>query len=147
LTFIAHNPTALENILLMARESTKGRRIVVFGCEGEKDRLKRPLMGKIAVENAEIPILTADNLYHEDLNQIFEDVLHDLPSEQRNGLIIEPNRKEAIERAIWMARPDDFLIVAGKGHEEFLIKGSEEIVFNDAEVIKEILSSNLKSLV
>jgi UDP-N-acetylmuramoyl-L-alanyl-D-glutamate--2,6-diaminopimelate ligase len=140
----AHNPAALENILIMARENTKGRRIVVFGCEGEKDRLKRPLMGKIAVENAEIPILTSDNTYHEDLNQIFEDVLHDLPGKKRNSLIIEPNRKEAIEKAIDLAMPGDFLIVAGKGHEEYLINGSEEIIFNDAEVIKEILCSNCK---
>jgi UDP-N-acetylmuramyl tripeptide synthase len=67
----AHNPDALNNILEMAAEQTTGRRILVFGCEGEKDRLKRPLMGEIAVINAEIPILTSDNVYHEDLEQIF----------------------------------------------------------------------------
>jgi UDP-N-acetylmuramoyl-L-alanyl-D-glutamate--2,6-diaminopimelate ligase len=135
----AHNPAALENILKMAKENTRGRRIIVFGCEGEKDRLKRPLMGKIAAANAEIPILTTDNIYHEDVEQIFNDVLNDLPPSERSRILVEEDRGQAIKRAIEFAQPGDFLIVAGKGHEEFLIKGSKQLPFNDVQVIKEFL--------
>ncbi|MGE5582391.1 MAG: UDP-N-acetylmuramoyl-L-alanyl-D-glutamate--2,6-diaminopimelate ligase [Bacillota bacterium] len=138
----AHNPAALENILKMAKENTRGRRIVVFGCEGEKDRLKRPLMGKIAVENAEVPILTADNIHHEDLDQIFEDVLKDLQPEERQRILVEPDRGEAIKKAVALAKSGDFLIVAGKGHEEYLVKGSEYHRFNDLSVLREILAEN-----
>jgi UDP-N-acetylmuramoyl-L-alanyl-D-glutamate--2,6-diaminopimelate ligase len=135
----AHNPAALENILKMARENTRGRRIIVFGCEGEKDRLKRPLMGKIAVSNSEIPILTVDNIHHEKIEQIFSDVLKDLSPHERERIIVEPDRGAAIQKAIKLAKPGDYVIVAGKGHEEFLIKGSTRFHFSDAEVIREIL--------
>ena len=137
----AHNPAALENILKMAKEYTSGRRIIVFGCEGEKDRLKRPLMGKIAVQNSEVTILTSDNLYHEEINQIFNDILADLsPAEQRR-LIIEPNRFKAIKKAVQIAQSGDFLILAGKGHEKFLIKGSKRIKFDDAQTLQDILNN------
>lgn len=135
----AHNPAALENILKMAGEYTRGRRILVFGCEGEKDRLKRPLMGAIAVRNAEVPILTSDNVYREDIRQIFGDVLQSLsPGEQRR-FIIEPDRREAIKTAVSLAKPGDFLIVAGKGHEQFLVRGDEKIPFDDAEELRRLL--------
>jgi UDP-N-acetylmuramoyl-L-alanyl-D-glutamate--2,6-diaminopimelate ligase len=139
----AHNPAALENILQMARDETSGRRIIVFGCEGEKDRIKRPMMGRIAVDNAEVPILTSDNLYHEDIGQIFDDVLRDLPEQSRRSLIVEPDRREAIKKAVAMAEPGDFIIVAGKGHEQYLVKGSEYEHFNDVEVVKEILANQM----
>ncbi|HBE77358.1 MAG TPA: UDP-N-acetylmuramoyl-L-alanyl-D-glutamate--2,6-diaminopimelate ligase [Firmicutes bacterium] len=135
----AHNPAALENILKMAEENTGGRRIVVFGCEGEKDRLKRPIMGKIAADNSEIPILTTDNIYYEAVPQIFADVLHDLPPFLRSKILIEPDRAAAIHKAIELARPGDFVIVAGKGHEEVLVRGSEHLHFNDVEVVEEFL--------
>lgn len=136
----AHNPDALNNISMMARESTTGKVILVFGCEGEKDRLKRPLMGKIAVQNAEIPILTSDNLYHEEFSQIFGDIIKDLSKSERDHLIIEPDRKQAIQKAIELAKPDDFVIIAGKGHEQYLVTGTGKIEFNDVEIVKEIFS-------
>ena len=136
----AHNPAALESILQMAREQSDGRRIIVFGCEGEKDRTKRPIMGKIAVTNAEIPILTSDNLYDEDIGQIFDDVLHDLGDNQRRSLIVEPDRRSAIRKALELARPGDFVIVAGKGHEQYLIRGSAREPFNDLRTIQELLA-------
>jgi UDP-N-acetylmuramyl-tripeptide synthetase len=135
----AHNPDALAKILEMAGEEGSGRRILVFGCEGEKDRVKRPIMGRIAFKNSEIPILTSDNLYHEDLNHIVDDVLQTLDASERSKMIVEPDRRKAIEKAIGMARPGDFIIVAGKGHEEYLVSGNQQIHFNDAEVIQEIL--------
>ena len=138
----AHNPAALEHILIMAREYTKGRVILVFGCEGEKDRLKRPLMGRIAVQKADIPILTSDNLYYEDINQIIADVTENLTSADKFNLIIEPDRKEAIKKAVQLAAADDFVIVAGKGHKQYLVKGSEQIEFNDFEILKDILNVN-----
>jgi UDP-N-acetylmuramoyl-L-alanyl-D-glutamate--2,6-diaminopimelate ligase len=141
----AHNPAALENILKMAKENTKGRRIIVFGCEGEKDRLKRPLMGKIAASNSDVAILTVDNIHHENVEQIFNDVLHDLPPLERSKMIVEPDRGQAIKKAIELAKPNDFLIVAGKGHEEFLVNGSQQLHFNDAEVIKEFLENKSTS--
>ncbi|HEX3047141.1 MAG TPA: UDP-N-acetylmuramoyl-L-alanyl-D-glutamate--2,6-diaminopimelate ligase, partial [Bacillota bacterium] len=123
----------------MAGEQVKGRRILVFGCEGEKDRLKRPLMGEIAVLKAEVPILTSDNVYHEDLEQIFADVFKELTPEERIKLRVEPDRRKAIEKAIDLAQPGDFVIIAGKGNEEYLIQGNERIPFDDVEVVKEIL--------
>ncbi len=141
----AHNPAALENILQMAKEQSGGRRIIVFGCEGEKDRLKRPLMGKIAAENAEVPILTADNLYHEEIHQIFADVLRDLPESERQAIIVEPDRRAAIRKAVELARPGDFLIVAGKGHEQYLVRGSAQEPFNDVEVLQEILADQAET--
>lgn len=141
----AHNPAALQNILEMAREQTNGRRILVFGCEGEKDRLKRPLMGQVAINHAEISILTSDNLFNEDINQIFEDVLQGIPEEQKVDLILEPDRKIAIKKAVELARPGDFVIIAGKGHEKYLIKGTQKIQFDDVEILKEILTTtNIK---
>ncbi len=138
----AHNPAALENILEMAHRRTGGRRILVFGCEGEKDRLKRPLMGQVAVLNAEIPILTSDNNNQEEPNQIFSDVLSGIPAAQQKNLTIEPDRKQAIRRAVELAEPGDFIIVAGKGHERTLIQGAEKILFDDAEVLREMLHGN-----
>lgn len=142
----AHNPAALENILKTARGYTKEKLILVFGCEGEKDRLKRPLMGKIASQNADIVILTSDNVYGEDPGQIFDDVMKNLSETERARLIAEPDRKKAIMRAIDYAEPGDFVIVAGKGHEQYLVKGSEQIPFNDVQVLEELLSYERKCL-
>ncbi|WP_165907927.1 UDP-N-acetylmuramoyl-L-alanyl-D-glutamate--2,6-diaminopimelate ligase [Hydrogenispora ethanolica] len=136
----AHNPAALESILEMAREQCSGRRIIVFGCEGEKDRLKRPLMGRIAVQNADIPILTSDNLYHEDIGQIFEDVQRGMGEEERRALIVEPDRRNAIRKALELAQPGDFVIVAGKGHEQYLVRGSVYQPFSDVQILQELLA-------
>lgn len=138
----AHNPAALENILKMAAEYTGGRRILVFGCEGEKDRVKRPIMGEIALHNAEVPILTSDNVYQEDIRQIFSDVLQSLPLGEQKRFIIEPDRRQAIKTAVSLARPGDFLIVAGKGHEQYLVQGNEKLHFDDAEELRQILQGN-----
>lgn len=135
----AHNPAALENILAMARVHTKGRLILVFGCEGEKDRIKRPLMGKIAVQQADIAILTSDNIYFEDVNQIFNDVLTGLAKNEQLRMMIEPDRKIAIQKAIDLAGADDFIIIAGKGHEQYLVNGADKIPFNDEAVLRELL--------
>ena len=135
----AHNPGALESIVKMARENTHGKVLLVFGCEGEKDRLKRPLMGQIAARYVDTPILTADNIYHEDLDRIFQDVLQGLSSAEKKKLRLEPDRRAAIRKAVELAKPGDFLIVAGKGPEEYLVKGAEKIHFNDPEVIQELL--------
>ena len=135
----AHNPAALENILKMAGEYTRGRRILVFGCEGEKDRVKRPLMGAIAAYHAEVPILTSDNVYHEDILQIFTDVLQSLSPGEQGRFIIEPDRRKAIKTAVSMANPGDFLIVAGKGHEQYLVQGNQKLHFDDAEELRRLL--------
>lgn len=137
----AHNPAALENILKMAAEQTKGRIILAFGCEGKKDRTKRPLMGRTAVLYADLPILTSDNLYDEDPNQILRDVRSGLSPVECSKLLVIPDRRVALEWAIQAAQAGDFVIIAGKGHEQFLIKGSEKIPFNDADVLAEILAA------
>lgn len=132
----AHTPDGLENILKTAREFTKGRLISVFGCGGDRDKTKRPIMGKIASEISDIAIVTSDNPRSEEPMKIIDDIVQGIKKE--NYLIVE-NRRNAIKKAMEIAQKDDVIVVAGKGHEDYQILKDKVIHFDEREVIGEII--------
>lgn len=143
----AHNPDALKKVLIMGREvAPNGRLLLVFGAEGAKDRLKRPIMGAVAARYSDWAVITSDNLYHEDPWEIAREVEKGLLQEgpPRLGYEIIVDRREAIERALRAASPGDIVIIAGKGHETSIIVGDTSIPFNDREVVEEILGRLLR---
>lgn len=135
----AHNPGALKALLRFAREQSAGRVILVFGAEGEKDRGKRALMGEAAAIGADFIVLTNDNPHREPEQIIFADVLQGLRGAAGRYMCV-PDRREAIGRALAMAKPGDFVVVAGKGHETTQIVGEQAREFSDVKVIEQWLS-------
>ena len=135
----AHTPDALENILNTAKEFAKGNIITVFGCGGDRDATKRPLMGKISQKLSDTCIVTSDNPRTEDPKLIIDDILDGLDKENRNYKVII-DRKEAIEEAIKMAKKDDVVIIAGKGHENYQIIGKTKHHFDDKEIARDCLA-------
>jgi UDP-N-acetylmuramoyl-L-alanyl-D-glutamate--2,6-diaminopimelate ligase len=130
----AHTPDSLENVLRTARELARNRLICVFGCGGDRDRDKRPLMGAIAARLADRAILTSDNPRSEEPLAIIAEVLAGAPE-----LEVEPDRRSAIERAIEAAGEGDAVVVAGKGHEQGQQFADELLPFDDREVARETL--------
>lgn len=127
----AHTPDSLENLLRAARPFVKGQMACVFGCGGDRDRTKRPLMGEITARLADKAIVTSDNPRTEDPNQILQDVLAGIPAEVQP--VVEVDRRVAIQTAIAQAKPGDTILIAGKGHEDYQILGTEKIHFDDRE--------------
>lgn len=132
----AHTPDGLDNVLRTARDFTKGRLISVYGCGGDRDRTKRPIMGKIGTELSDLAILTSDNPRTEDPFSIIDDIVKGI--EKDNYIVVE-NRREAIKKAMTVAQKDDVIVVAGKGHEDYQILKDKTIHFDEREVIKEII--------
>ena len=132
----AHKPGALESVLRAARGMGEGRVIVVFGAGGDRDRAKRPLMGKIAAELADVAIVTSDNPRSEDPLTIIQDVL------QGTGVDVEidPDRRSAIQRAIGLAQDGDVVVIAGKGHERGQEIAGTVHPFDDRAVAREALA-------
>jgi UDP-N-acetylmuramoyl-L-alanyl-D-glutamate--2,6-diaminopimelate ligase len=135
----AHTPDALENILNTVKKFAKGNIITVFGCGGDRDTTKRPLMGAISQKLSDICIVTSDNPRTEDPNLIIEDILEGLDKNNENYEVII-DRKEAIEEAIKMAKPEDVVIIAGKGHEDYQIIGKTKYNFDDKKIAIEVLN-------
>lgn len=135
----AHTPDSLENLLTAARPFIPGRMICVFGCGGDRDRTKRPLMGQIAARLADVVVVTSDNPRTENPHQIIQDILQGIPDNVKP--IVESDRAKAIELAIRMAKPGDGVLIAGKGHEDYQILGTEKIHFDDREEARKVLSS------
>lgn len=134
----AHTPDGLENIINAVREFTKGRIITVFGCGGDRDRTKRPIMGEIVARLGDIPIITSDNPRSEEPYSILKEVEAGVKPVTKNYEMIV-DRKEAIRKAIEIAEPGDSIIIAGKGHENYQILRDKTIHFDDAEAAEEIL--------
>ncbi len=134
----AHTDDALRNTITMARNLGPKRIVTLFGCGGDRDRTKRPLMGHAAAELSDFVVLTSDNPRSEDPISIMNDALVGI---RRTDVahVIEPDRKAAITRAIKEARPGDIVILAGKGHETYQILGDQTIHFDDREVAREVL--------
>jgi UDP-N-acetylmuramoyl-L-alanyl-D-glutamate--2,6-diaminopimelate ligase len=132
----AHTPDGLENVVRTARDFTKGRLITVFGCGGDRDRGKRPLMGEAASQWSDFVIVTSDNPRTEDPDQIINEVLIGITGVDYVAL---PDRKEAIWSACRMAKSGDTVLIAGKGHETYQIFGTEVHPFDDREVACEAL--------
>lgn len=136
----AHTPDALENVIKTAREFVKNRIITVFGCGGDRDTTKRPLMGDIAQKLSDICIVTSDNPRTEDPELIINDILQGLDKSKENYKVVI-DRKEAIKEAIEMAQKGDVILIAGKGHENYQIIGKVKHHFDDKEIANEFLQN------
>jgi UDP-N-acetylmuramoyl-L-alanyl-D-glutamate--2,6-diaminopimelate ligase len=131
----SHTPDSLENALRAARALGAGRLLCVFGCGGDRDREKRPLMGRVATELADLAVVTSDNPRSEDPGEIIAQVVAGAVGE----LVVEPNRRTAIEIAVEAAEAGDVVLVAGKGHEQGQEIGGVVLPFDDREVVREAL--------
>jgi UDP-N-acetylmuramoyl-L-alanyl-D-glutamate--2,6-diaminopimelate ligase len=141
----AHNPDGLENVLKTARELTKGRVYCVFGCEGDKDKKKRPIMAQIATTYSDKAILTSDNPRSENPEKIIHEMAVGIDVSQLDRCFTITNRKEAIQKAISLAKANDCIVIAGKGHEMYQIVNDTLIPFNDIHVVTKIIEEDRKS--
>jgi UDP-N-acetylmuramoyl-L-alanyl-D-glutamate--2,6-diaminopimelate ligase len=134
----AHTPDALRSVLKVARLLTHksgGKVICVFGCGGNRDTAKRPLMGDIATSMADIAVVTSDNPRNENPQTIIRDILAGIAPEHREKVYVMIDRHEAIDLAVALSHTGDVVLVAGKGHEEYQIVGAETLPFSDREVL------------
>ena len=135
----AHTPDSLENVLASARQITAGRLVCVFGCGGDRDRDKRPLMGEIAARLADLAVVTSDNPRSEDPVAIIDEIRAGM-REGTAEIEVEPDRRAAIALALDTAREGDTVVIAGKGHEQGQeFEGGRKIPFDDREVAREEL--------
>jgi UDP-N-acetylmuramoyl-L-alanyl-D-glutamate--2,6-diaminopimelate ligase len=143
----AHTPAGLEVVLGEARGLVpSGRVLCVFGCGGNRDRAKRPLMGAAATQLSDLAFLTSDNPRFEDPRAILEDVLGGVPGERSNPhIVVEPDRRVAIRLALHAARSGDVVVIAGKGHETYQEVAGERLPFDDAVEARRILSSRFSA--
>ncbi|MFA4016007.1 MAG: hypothetical protein RUDDFDWM_001108 [Candidatus Fervidibacterota bacterium] len=138
----AHTPDSLLQVLRALKPlKGDGRLIVVFGCGGDRDKTKRPKMGYIASNEADIVVITSDNPRSEDPLAIIQQILEGVDETLRHKVYVEPDRRKAIFRAIMLAKANDIVLIAGKGHETYQLIGQEKIPFDDREVAKEALST------
>ena len=134
----AHTPIALKEVLKNLNSlKSSGRLILVFGCGGMRDKEKRGEMAEVALEFSDQTILTSDNPRHESPEGIIEDCLRELP--KNHQFIVEQDRKKAIEQACHLAEKGDFVLIAGKGHEEFQIIKDKKLPFSDKKIVQNIL--------
>jgi len=151
----SHTPDALENALSALRPLSSGRIVCVFGCGGDRDRTKRPIMGTIAARLSDLAVVTSDNPRSEAPQAIIEEIL---PGVRAQGLVqvapdqlgamaggkafaAEPDRRRAIEAAIRAAQPGDMVLIAGKGHETYQVLGKRTIHFDDREEAARVLET------
>jgi UDP-N-acetylmuramoyl-L-alanyl-D-glutamate--2,6-diaminopimelate ligase len=151
----AHTPDALERVLSALRAVREGRIITVFGCGGDRDREKRPLMGEVSVRLSDVTIVTSDNPRDEDPLDIIKEIEAGIKGVkgvkgvkrydpemaiEEKGYTVIPERADAITRAVSLARPGDTLLIAGKGHEDCQIVKGKRLRFDDREVLKEVIA-------
>ena len=135
----AHTPDALERALATARAFTKGKLIVMFGCGGDRDKGKRPLMGRIAERGADAVIVTSDNPRTEDPDSIIDEIESGMKAARHERVT---DRHAAIERALQIAHEGDIVLLAGKGHETYQIRGTVSYPFDEKEIVKDIMRSH-----
>lgn len=135
----AHTPDGLENVLTSVHEITDGRVICVFGCGGDRDKTKRPIMGEIGSRLADIAVITSDNPRSEDPQAIIDDIMVGVVKHGAK-IIVEPDRTKAIAKALSAARAGDVIVLAGKGHETYQILASGKIHYDEREIVAKILS-------
>ncbi len=135
----AHTPDALEQALSSLREHTRGKLYCIFGCGGERDTAKRPVMGRLASELADVSIITNDNPRHEDPIQILDEIIGGVDINKRHHIRVIADRRQAIATAIAQAQAGDVILIAGKGHEDYQIIGNERHAFSDCGVASELL--------
>lgn len=136
----AHSPDGLENIITSLQEIAKGRVVTVFGCGGDRDKTKRPKMGKIAAELSDFCVVTSDNPRSENPGEIIKDILQGMKGIDTPYEVVE-QRRDAIKYAIENAQKDDIILLAGKGHETYQILPTGTIHFDEREVVAEILGT------
>ncbi|MCE5313617.1 UDP-N-acetylmuramoyl-L-alanyl-D-glutamate--2,6-diaminopimelate ligase [bacterium] len=141
----AHTPDELENVLKTARTLTDKRLIAVFGCGGNRDKGKRPIMGKIGTDLADIAVITSDNPRKENPSAIIDDILGGIPDDKKSKITVQEDRRKAIFEAIGMAETGDLVVIAGKGHEDYQIFADKTIHFDDREVALEAIELKIKS--
>lgn len=141
----AHTDDALRNVLGCLRPLVRGRLLVVFGCGGDRDRGKRPKMGRVAAELADQVILTSDNPRSESPTAILSDILAGIPDRERRKVLQEVDRRDAIKLAVSLARKDDVVLIAGKGHETVQIFRDRTAGFDDRLVAREVLGEVVRS--
>ena len=136
----AHTPDALENILTTVRDFTAGRVICLFGCGGDRDRTKRPQMGAIAGSLADVAVVTSDNPRTEEPEAIIRDILPGLEGTAAE-VVVEPDRRAAIRRALSLAKPGDTVVLAGKGHETYQEVGTRVLHLDEREEVAAYFAS------
>lgn len=132
----AHTPDALFNVISALRPLVEGKIIVVFGCGGERDKLKRPRMGRVVTDLADYAILTSDNPRSENPRQIIKDIRQGI---KKNNFCLAPQRRQAIAKGLKLIQKGDCLLIAGKGHENYQILKNKILKFSDREVVKKCL--------
>ena len=149
----AHTDDALKNVLFTLKSLCKGNLRVVFGCGGDRDKTKRPRMAAVAEDLADFVIVTSDNPRTENADDIIRDIvagfkkdhsvrnseLRETRYEIQDTIIIEPDRKRAIELAMETAKKNDIVLIAGKGHEDYQIIGKQKFHFSDKEIAQQCL--------
>lgn len=135
----AHTPDAIEKIVLTMQEFTKGNTYIVFGCTGDRDRIKRPIMTDLVSKLSKYFIITNDDPHNEDPSQIVDDMIKDL---EYTNYEVCLDRKEAIKKGINLLENEDILFILGKGHEEVMIIKDEKIPFNDRKVVEECIEED-----
>ncbi|MGD8975241.1 MAG: cyanophycin synthetase, partial [Desulfobacterales bacterium] len=153
----AHTPDALKNALSALREIAPARVICIFGCGGDRDTAKRPVMGEIVARLSDLSVVTSDNPRTEDPLEIIRQILPGIaqangvkysPQEveagfDKRGYVVEPDRRRAIELGIAASQPNDVVLIAGKGHETYQIIGNQSIAFDDREQARKALTKLL----
>ena len=134
----AHTDDALKNVIMSLRQVFGGRMLVVFGCGGERDKGKRPKMGRVVSQLADFAIITNDNPRSEEPAEIIRDIKRGISGDSYSVI---QDRKQAIREVLQIAQPGDVVLVAGKGHENYQILKNKTIPFDDCEAVKECLKS------
>lgn len=139
----AHTPDALDKLLETARATTKGRVILAFGACGDRDKAKRPIMGEIAAQGADRIILTDEESYNENPDEIREQIMRGIEEGKGSGKTTEiADRRDAIAKALSVAKKGDIVLITGMGHEKYRIINGERQPWNDSDVVREILASD-----
>ena len=136
----AHTPDALENVLSTLTKLKQGRLWVIFGCGGDRDRTKRPMMGRIASQYADVVIITSDNPRSENPGRIIDEIESGLLMTTQVLKIID--RKDAIQHALSQADKQDIILIAGKGHEDYQLIGNERFAFSDQDVVRSLVNGS-----
>jgi UDP-N-acetylmuramoyl-L-alanyl-D-glutamate--2,6-diaminopimelate ligase len=136
----AHTPDSLENVLKAARRLTSGKLISVFGAGGDRDRDKRPLMGRAGAELSDLAVVTSDNPRSEEPAAIIEEILAGIPEDPHAEVVVEQDRRAAIGRALAGAEQGDTVVIAGKGHEQGQeFEDGRKVPFDDRDVARDEL--------
>ena len=141
----AHTDDALQNVLSALRPVTDGRLWCIFGCGGDRDRAKRPRMAAVAEKWADTVVVTSDNPRSEEPEAIVDDVLAGFSPQAHDRVVVQVDRRQAIEYALDRAEPNDVILVAGKGHETYQLVGGRRLDFNDVQVVREHLSHRMEA--